>query len=81
MLDEATSAMDARLEQSVMNQIIASEFKTILAVTHKPTMLKYFDEIYVFNDGIIEANGSYKELKASNKFFNKMIALPYQAEN
>jgi ATP-binding cassette, subfamily B, bacterial PglK len=81
LLDEATSAMDARLEQSVMNQIIASEFKTILAVTHKPTMLKYFDEIYVFNDGIIEANGSYKELKASNKFFNKMIALPYQAEN
>tara|TARA_B110000008_G_scaffold28405_1_gene25480 strand:+ start:2270 stop:3988 length:1719 start_codon:yes stop_codon:yes gene_type:complete len=81
LLDEATSAMDARLEQSVMNQIIASEFKTILAVTHKPAMLKYFDEIYVFNDGIIEANGSYKELKASNKFFNKMIALPYQAEN
>lgn len=81
LLDEATSAMDARLEQSVMNQIIASEFKTILAVTHKPTMLKYFDEIYVFNDGIIEANGSYKELKASNKFFNKMIALPHQAEN
>ena len=81
LLDEATSAMDARLEQSVMNQIIASEFKTILAVTHKPTMLKYFDEIYVFNDGVIEANGSYKELKASNKFFNKMIALPYQAEN
>ena len=81
LLDEATSAMDAKLEQSVMNQIIASEFKTIIAVTHKPTMLKYFDEIYVFNDGIIEANGSYKELKASNKFFNKMIALPYQAEN
>ena len=81
LLDEATSAMDARLEQSVMNQIIASEFKTIIAVTHKPTMLQYFDEIYVFNDGIIEANGSYEELKASNKFFNKMIALPYQAEN
>ena len=81
LLDEATSAMDAKLEQSVMNQIIASEFKTIIAVTHKPTMLKYFDEIYVFNDGIIEANGSYEELKASNKFFNKMIALPDQAEN
>ena len=81
LLDEATSAMDARLEQSVMNQIIASEFKTIIAVTHKPTMLQYFDEIYVFNDGIIEANGSYEELKASNKFFNKMIALPDQAEN
>ena len=27
---------------------------------------KYFDEIYVFNDGIIEANGSYEELKASD---------------
>jgi len=81
LLDEATSAMDARLEQSVMNQIIASEFKTIIAVTHKPTMLQYFDEIYVFNDGMIEANGSYEELKTSNKFFNKMIALPDQAEN
>ena len=81
LLDEATSAMDARLEQSVMNQIIASQFKTIIAITHKPTMLKYFDEIYVFNDGMIEAHGTYKELLVSNKFFNKMITLPEQETN
>jgi HlyD family secretion protein len=72
LLDEATSAMDAKLEESVMGQIIKSNFKTIIAITHKPSMLKYFDQIYVFNDGVIEAHGTYGELKDKNYFFNKM---------
>ena len=75
LLDEATSAMDARLEETIMKQIIASQFKTIIAITHKPSMLKYFDEIYVFNEGMIESHGTYEDLKDSNSFFNKMITL------
>ena len=73
VLDEATSAMDAGLEEKVMKEIIQSNFKTIIAITHKPSMLKYFDEIYVFNEGMIESRGTYKDLKDTNQFFEEMI--------
>ena len=73
VLDEATSAMDAGLEEKVMKEIIQSNFKTIIAITHKPSMLKYFDEIYVFNEGMIESRGTYKDLKDTNQFFAEMI--------
>lgn len=73
VLDEATSAMDARLEEKVMQEIIHSNFKSIIAITHKPSMLKYFDEIYVFNEGSIDSHGTYEYLKRTNKFLSEMI--------
>ena len=51
----------------------SSDFKTIIAITHKPSMLKYFDEIYVFNEGTIESHGTYEDLKSTNKFLSEMI--------
>ncbi|MDA8720117.1 ABC transporter ATP-binding protein/permease [bacterium] len=75
LLDEATSAMDSELEENIMHEIIASNFKTIIAITHKPSMLKYFDEIFVFNDGMIESHGTYEDLKQTNNFLNKMIEI------
>jgi len=73
VLDEATSAMDAGLEERIMEGIAKSDFKTIIAITHKPSMLKYFDEIYVFNEGTIESHGTYEDLKSTNKFLYEMI--------
>ena len=73
VLDEATSAMDAGLEERIMEGIAKSDFKTIIAITHKPSMLKYFDEIYVFNEGTIESHGTYEDLKSTNKFLSEMI--------
>ena len=72
-MDEATSAMDAGLEERIMEGIAKSDFKTIIAITHKPSMLKYFDEIYVFNEGTIESHGTYEDLKSTNKFLSEMI--------
>lgn len=73
ILDESTSNMDSNLEEKIMENILLSSFKSIIAITHKPSMLKYFDEIYVFNNGSVEAQGSYKDLYHSNLFFKKMI--------
>ena len=81
VLDEATSAMDAMLEQKIMGEIAQSNFKTIIAITHKPSMLKYFDEIYVFNKGTIEANGTYEDLKSTNKFLSEMINISESGAN
>lgn len=81
VLDEATSAMDTGLEQRIMDEIAISSFKTIIAITHKPSMLKYFDEIYVFNEGSIEAHGTFDNLKNSNQFLSEMINISKSGVN
>ena len=81
VLDEATSAMDSGLEEKIMDEIAQSNFKTIIAITHKPSMLKYFDKIYVFNEGTIEAHGTYKDLKSTNQFLSEMIDISKRGVN
>ena len=81
VLDEATSAMDSGLEEKIMNEIAQSNFKTVIAITHKPSMLKYFDKIYVFNEGTIEAHGTYEDLKSTNQFLSQMIDVSKRGVN
>ena len=81
VLDEATSAMDSGLEEKIMDEIAQSNFKTVIAITHKPSMLKYFDKIYVFNEGTIEAHGTYKDLKSTNQFLSEMIDISKRGVN
>jgi ABC-type transport system involved in cytochrome bd biosynthesis fused ATPase/permease subunit len=45
-------------------------------VTHKSSLLNHFDQIFVFNNGCIEAIGSYEELKKTSNFFNSIIDQP-----
>jgi ABC-type bacteriocin/lantibiotic exporter with double-glycine peptidase domain len=73
ILDEATSGMDESLEIKIYEGAFASDFQTFICVTHKSSLLNKFDEIIVFNNGLIEASGSYDELKKNNKFFNSMV--------
>jgi ABC-type bacteriocin/lantibiotic exporter with double-glycine peptidase domain len=81
VLDEATSAMDSGLEEKIMDEIAQSNFKTVIAITHKPSMLKYFDKIYVFNEGTIEAHGTYEDLKGTNQFLSEMIDVSKRGVN
>ena len=81
VLDEATSAMDSGLEEKIMDEIAHSNFKTVIAITHKPSMLKYFDKIYVFNEGTIEAHGTYEDLKSTNQFLSEMIDISKRGVN
>ena len=76
ILDEATSGMDQALEKKIYEAAFDSQFKTFISVTHKSSLLGKFDKIFVFNDGCIEAVGSYEELKKSSNFFNSMVDQP-----
>ncbi len=74
ILDEATNAMDHDLEEATMKNLLdGSKFKTVICITHKPSLLKYFDEIYVFDSGKITASGSYKKIIANNDFLEAMM--------
>ena len=81
VLDEATSAMDSGLEEKIMDEIAQSNFKTVIAITHKPSMLRYFDKIYIFNEGTIDAHGTYEDLKSTNQFLSEMINISKRGVN
>ena len=76
ILDEATSGMDQALEKKIYQAAFDSEFNTFISVTHKSSLLDKFDKIFVFNNGCIEAIGSYEELKKTSNFFNSMVNQP-----
>ena len=57
---------------SIYENIFNSNFKTIICITHKSSLLDRFDEIVVFNNGQIEASGSYKELIGKSEFFRTL---------
>jgi ABC-type multidrug transport system fused ATPase/permease subunit len=76
ILDEATSGMDQVLEKRIYEAAFNSQFQTFISVTHKSRLLNHFDQIFVFNNGCIEAIGSYEELKKTSNFFNSIIDQP-----
>ena len=63
LLDEATSGLDNISEAKIMENINEQfKGKTIIAVTHRLSMTKNFDKIFVLGkDGITES-GTYEEL-------------------
>ena len=58
MMDEPTSAMDTNSEQKLISRL-KEELKdrTLLVVTHRPTMLDLVDRIIVIEQGKVVANG------------------------
>jgi len=74
ILDEATSALDNITEQHVMEAINNLGNKiTVIMIAHRLSTIKKCDMIYLLEEGMIIAKGSYDELDKSNLLFNKKI--------
>jgi ATP-binding cassette subfamily C protein LapB len=65
LLDEPTSAMDAQTEAGVIDRLEA-EFKdrTIVLVTHRPSMLRLVERVILMDSGKIIADGPREEILA-----------------
>lgn len=74
IFDEATNAMDQKLEASILKSIKISDFNTLICITHRPSLLKEFNKICVFNAGSLEDIGTYDELIKRNTFFKEIIS-------
>jgi ABC-type multidrug transport system fused ATPase/permease subunit len=76
ILDEATSALDSLTELAVMNAIYElSNQITIIAIAHRLSTVKNFDNIYLFKRGKIIASGAFKDLRRSNPQFDLMVEM------
>jgi ATP-binding cassette, subfamily C, bacterial LapB len=58
VLDEPTSAMDPTAERQLLNQLKSStQGKTLVLITHKPSMLELVDKVIVLDRGRLVAQG------------------------
>lgn len=76
VLDEATSSLDNETERYIISMI--RKFygtKTLIIVAHRLSTVRYCDRIFFLQDGRIIAEGSFDELKNSNKDFERLVEL------
>ena len=73
ILDEATSALDNLTEQAVMEAVhnLGHEI-TIIIIAHRLSTVKACDQIFLFQDGVLNAKGTYEQLNTNSKTFQKM---------
>ena len=63
LLDEATSALDIDTEEQVLHNIIrADPGKVIIVSTHRPSVLKLCQRIYMIRDGKIRDSKTFAAL-------------------
>ena len=64
LLDEPTASMDPQLEELVAERVFGTSPKdtTLVVVTHKPAMLKYFTRIIILDRGKIVADGPSNQI-------------------
>jgi len=73
IFDEATSALDNITEKVVMDAVRElGHTKTIILIAHRLSTVESCDELFLFSNGKIIANGTYQELMQTNATFREM---------
>ena len=72
VLDEATSSLDNKNEEKIMNEIYNLKNKTILIIAHRLSSIKKCDEILEFEDGNIINRGTYEYLFKNSTTFREI---------
>lgn len=76
LLDEATSALDGMTEKAVMIALTRElPDMTVVMVAHRLSTIKDCHRIYLLDQGVIIADGSYEDLMATNRDFRQMVQL------
>ncbi len=74
ILDEPTSAIDAKAEYMIFNNIYkAHAHKTTLIVSHRFSTVRRAEKIIVMEDGKITEYGSHEELLKHGKLYKEMF--------
>lgn len=75
ILDEATASLDPGSEEFVQNTIrkLAEQGKTIIFITHRLAVVRYFDRLFVLDKGWLVEEGSHEELLALEGKYHQMI--------
>lgn len=72
ILDEATSNLDCFGERKVVDLFLKKKNKTVVFISHKLSLVKDCDQIFVFKEGKIVESGNHKELLSAKGQYAKM---------
>jgi len=76
VLDEATSALDAETEQAISETLRELEGEvTTITIAHRLATIRFADEVVFMRHGVIEARGSFEEVRASTPDFERQAQL------
>lgn len=76
VLDEATSALDAETEQSITQTLRDLEGEvTTITIAHRLATIRFADEVLFLRNGIIEAHGTFEQVRASTPDFDRQAQL------
>ncbi len=75
LLDEPTSSVDPRTELQIYQRLFV-EFadKAIVSSLHRLHLLRYFDYVYVMDQGRVVDEGTFDELLTGSEIFQRMWA-------
>ncbi len=71
LLDEATSSIDPKMEENIVSKLLKwgrSQSTSIVAVTHRLSLVHKYDCIWFVENGRVVANGTFKELMNQERF-------------
>jgi ABC-type multidrug transport system fused ATPase/permease subunit len=73
IMDEATSALDSLTEQVVMEAVQnLNHSLTIILIAHRLTTVRECNQIFLLDNGFVQARGTYDELFANCEQFRAM---------
>lgn len=76
ILDEATSAVDRVTESNIIDAIKKMpDDLTVISIAHRLSTVRDADVIYILQDGVIDAQGTYDELVKSNEKFQYLAEI------
>jgi ABC-type multidrug transport system fused ATPase/permease subunit len=81
VLDDATSAIDARTEEAIhhsFEELMAD--RTTVLIAHRPSTLRLAERVIVLQEGRIVAEGTNDELLATSAFYRELLTGPQAGE-
>lgn len=76
VMDEATSALDSLTERDVIGTLEhLKETKTVVMIAHRISTIRCADQVILFADGRLVADGTFDELVRTNPMFREMVAV------
>lgn len=75
ILDEPTSAIDPISEQQILNEVIKeNKSKTMIFISHRLSVTKFVDKIYLLENGVITESGTHNQLiEKKGKYANMWL--------